>query len=324
MGAPRGPARLGGMKFGVEVEFTSLPRLKAASAVYAAMKRSFGDAIRLDADTRASYPVTDAAGREWCFVYDGSVDDPGGELVTPILYYPSEVTAPGDLKRLDMAVSSIVEKGAEANDSCGVHVHVDAAPLLESKGAVRRLALIVARQQALIAEALQIRPQRHSVYCRPLAPWILHRLAKAKTNADVMRAWYSENSLGECMERSSYRRDGSRYHGLNLHSVWHRGTVEFRYFNGTLDFPKILAYVHLCLCLVGYALRAQRPGRVVPREVEATSAKYDFRCLLLRLGMIGDEFASTRRVLLAHLGGDVAWKKARPRRPAVAPVGEPR
>lgn len=43
------------------------------------------------------------------------------------------------------------------------------------------------------------------------------------------------------------RFDVARYKGFNLHSHAFRGTIEFRYFNGTVDSQKIVEYVRLCL-----------------------------------------------------------------------------
>ena len=41
--------------------------------------------------------------------------------------------------------------------------------------------------------------------------------------------------------------DDSRYHALNLHAMFSKGTVEFRLFNSTLHAGEIKAYVNLCL-----------------------------------------------------------------------------
>ncbi len=39
---------------------------------------------------------------------------------------------------------------------------------------------------------------------------------------------------------------------------------------------------------------------------DSVSAKYDFRTFLLRLGLIGDEFKTARKHLLAAMPGDAA------------------
>ena len=101
------------------------------------------------------------------------------------------------------------------------------------------------------------------------------------------------------------------YHGLNLHSVWFRGTVEFRWFEATLHAGTVKAYVQFVLALAAKALKA-KAAAARKRKITPESSKYDFRVLLLRLGMIGDEFKTARHHLLADLDGSAAWKNGRP------------
>ena len=48
--------------------------------------------------------------------------------------------------------------------------------------------------------------------------------------------------------------------------------------------------------------------RITAREKAVTNEKYAFRCFLLRLGFIGDEFKQSRKLLLANLDGSSAFK----------------
>lgn len=49
------------------------------------------------------------------------------------------------------------------------------------------------------------------------------------------------------------------------------------------------------------------------RSLDPQSARYDFRVFLLQLGLIGDEFKTARKHLLAALPGDSAFKRGRPK-----------
>ena len=49
------------------------------------------------------------------------------------------------------------------------------------------------------------------------------------------------------------------------------------------------------------------------------SAKYDFRVFLLHLGLIGDEFKTARKHLMANMPGDAAFKNGRPKPEDVLP-----
>ncbi len=48
--------------------------------------------------------------------------------------------------------------------------------------------------------------------------------------------------------------------------------------------------------------------RITSREKSVTNEKYAFRCFLLRLGFIGDEYKQSRKLLLANLDGSAAFK----------------
>ena len=51
-----------------------------------------------------------------------------------------------------------------------------------------------------------------------------------------------------------------------------------------------------------------KQNRVTAKAKEVENEKYAFRCFLLRLGFIGDEFKEDRKVLLRNLEGSPAWK----------------
>ena len=115
--------------------------------------------------------------------------------------------------------------------------------------------------------------------------------------------------------------DSTRYHGVNLHNVWYRGTVEFRWFQATLHAGKVRAAVQFVLAIAAKALNS-RGASSRKREFDPASAKYDFRVFLLHLGLIGDEFKSARKHLLNAMPGDAAWKNGRPKPKTPKPAPE--
>jgi len=94
-------------------------------------------------------------------------------------------------------------------------------------------------------------------------------------------------------------------HCRNIHSVFQKGTIEFRLFNSTTHAGKIKAYIQLCLAISAQALNQRCASR---QKTRSTNEKYTFRTWLLRLGLIGDEFKTARLHLLEHLEGCIAWK----------------
>ena len=99
---------------------------------------------------------------------------------------------------------------------------------------------------------------------------------------------------------------------MNFHNVWFRGTIEFRWFEATLHAGKVKAAVQFVLAMAAKALnsRGACSGR---RPFDPQSAKYDFRCFLIRLGLNGKEFQTARKHLLAAMPGDAAFKRGRPK-----------
>lgn len=162
------------------------------------------------------------------------------------------------------------------------------------------------KQERLLEHVLGITDRRLARYCRPINLDFLRRLEtqRPKTMRDLQAAWY-----GGSHERPT-RYHGTRYHGLNLNSLFFRGTIEFRYFNGTLHAGEIRAYLQLVLALAANAL-GSKTASSKRRDFDPATAKYDWRVVLLRLGMIGDEFKTARHHLTKRLAGSAAWKRGR-------------
>lgn len=81
--------------------------------------------------------------------------------------------------------------------------------------------------------------------------------------------------------------------------------VSFPWFSGDINAEHCGAYTSLITAICKMAKEAKR---VTAKEKEAVNAKYEFRCFLLRLGFIGDEFKRNRKLLLENLSGSSAFK----------------
>lgn len=202
-----------------------------------------------------------------------------------------------------MAIQEIIRElkkhGAITNKSCGIHVHIDASPF--DARTLRNITNIMASKEDLIYKALKVSVARENQYCKKVEQRFLEELnqKKPKTLDGVEQIWYDGDS------RRFEHYDDSRYHCLNLHSVFQKGTIEFRLFNGTLHAGKIKAYIQFCLAIGAQALNQTCASR---RKTQTTNEKYTFRTWLLRLGLIGDEFSTARQHLLADLPGCIAWR----------------
>ena len=196
-------------------------------------------------------------------------------------------------------VRKLKAAGAISNKSCGIHVHVDASPF--DANSLRNITNIMAAKEDLIYKALEVSVARQHRWCRPVEQRFLDELNQRKPQSleQVKRIWYNGG------DRSHSHYDDSRYHCLNLHSVFQKGTVEFRLFNGTLHAGKIKSYIQLSLAIGAQALNQRSASRT---KTQTTNEKYTFRTWLLRLGLIGDEFKTAREHLLKPLPGCIAWR----------------
>ena len=69
-----------------------------------------------------------------------------------------------------------------------------------------------------------------------------------------------------------------------------------------------MAYTHFVNSLCKMTKEAKR---VTAKEKIVDNEKYAFRCFLLRLGFIGTEYKTERKILLRNLSGSSAFKAGR-------------
>ena len=94
-------------------------------------------------------------------------------------------------------------------------------------------------------------------------------------------------------------------------------TIRFPWFPASTSADKHFA-CSLFICALCDMAKNQK--RVTMREASFVSEKYAFRCFLLRLGFIGPQFAAARKILLANLAGDGAFKSGKRKEREGAPV----
>ena len=81
--------------------------------------------------------------------------------------------------------------------------------------------------------------------------------------------------------------------------------VSFDWFQFTANPDEVSAYTEFVSRLCDLARKVKR---VIPTATENDNDKYAFRCFLLRLGFIGDEYKKARKVLLKNLTGNSAFR----------------
>lgn len=298
---------------GVEVEMNNITRRNAAT--YAAEYFGTGR-YRYTASTNGyqTWSAWDAQGREWKFSRDCSIagpDDERCEMVTPILTYD-------DMDLLQGLIRLLRKKGAKSCPSrgCGVHIHVGLKGLNgkdHDARTLRNLTNIMASHEKLIGRAIRVDEGRTQSYCRVVDPNFLHQVnaRKPQTMEALADVWYC--SQGENYGRTQHY-NGSRYHMLNLHASFTKGTVEFRLFQfaeesaerkGGLHAGELKAYIQLCLAMSSFAKSLKYAS---PKEQQSENDKFAMRTWLIRMGFVGDEFETARDVLMKNLSGNAAWR----------------
>ena len=293
--------------FGIEIELTGISRKAAAQA----MAQHFGtNRYEHPGFPHDRWTVYMPDGRTWAIENDGSVTQPACELVSPVCGWD-------DIEMVQETVRAMRAAGLKADKSCGIHVHIGGDG--HDAQSLRRLVNIVNAKEDLLTLALGNAPRRDS-WCKPVDPTFLALLNAKKpgTLDEFAHIWYGTNDadnygwhgLDAC--RSEHY-NSSRYHLLNLHAFFSTErpahTIEFRAFNGTTHAGKIKSYIQLCMAINWMALSTKSASAKRP---ETDNPRYTFRCWLLRLGFIGDEFETARKWLLDNLAGDTAFRNGRP------------
>ena len=291
-------------RFGIEIEMTGVTREKAAEAI----AEYFGTESFYIGTYYKTYGAKDRQGRTWKATYDSSIiaqkksrgrtvqaaDEYKCEVVSPILTY-------GDMADLQEIVRRLRHSGAFVNSQCGIHIHVDASRYTPQT--LRNLVNIIASKEDILYKALRIDPARMR-WCKKTNERLIEAINRKKpqTMEALKDIWYAGSTRG----RDEHYND-TRYHGLNLHSTFTKGTVEFRLFNSTTHAGEIKAYIQFCLAVSHQALTQKKASA---RKTVTDNEKYAFRCWMLRLGLSGDEFKTCRLHFLKHLEGNSAWRNA--------------
>lgn len=206
-------------RFGIEIEMTGITRENAAKVA----AEYFGTSSRYLGAGYDTYAALDTQGRQWKFMSDASItpqrkngrrtemasDSYKTEMVSPICTWE-------DIEKVQELVRKLKTAGAITNKSCGIHVHIDASPF--DANSLRNITNIMAAKEDLIYKALEVSVARQHRWCRPVEQRFLDELNRQKPRSldQVKRIWYDGG------DRSSHHYDDSRYHCLNLHSVFQK------------------------------------------------------------------------------------------------------
>ena len=295
---------------------TGLTRQQAAEAI----ATLFGTSARQthESTTYDPWEVIDRDGKKWRFVFDNSIKatmrDGRRQIPATSGLYKVEMNSPKlsyeEMGKLQEVVRTLRHAGAVVNGSCGMHVHVDASR--HTPQSLKNALSIMYSKEDILFKALNVNEARVQRWCQKVREPMLEKIRKLATTTSMerlKREWYGGND-------GSYEHyNWTRYYALNLHSVFYRGTLEWRCFESTLHAGKVRANITLALAISAQAIN-QKKTLMRKTEISENPA-FTFRTFLLRLGLIGPEYKNVREHLLANLPGDRAWRYERSSYPSL-------
>lgn len=275
------------IKFGVEIELGGESRRKASEII----ANYFGTSNEYVGTYYDTWMAYDRLGRKWNVMSDSSVHAgrQSCEVVTPLLTYD-------DIEDLQNVVRELRRNGFKADSSCGIHVHVDNCGMTAAQ--IKNLVNLVSGHEELIYQSLKIRETGRTHWCQKTDDNFKSQLNSEKNlNVNyIKKIWYTTQSDVE--DGSNVHYDRSRYHLLNLHSMWTNKGIEFRCFNGTTHAGEIKAYIQFCLALVA---KAKTLKYAKTRENCRKDSLRAMKCFLEYLGLNGEEFKTCRTHMTKNL-----------------------
>lgn len=244
-------------KFGVEIEVGLLPGVSRTQVAHALRAAGLGG-------QEFGYNGHDA--HNWVVKADGSV--PGGaEVVSPPLDFDDEAQR-DQVTRALTAMTGLCRPVAAG----GIHVHVESRDLTPKQlsGVVSVFTHFEDIIYRLASSGWEtIRPGVRT-YAYPFSETEKKNLLKARDDTGLKKAYYGDNDWAYATSHGHH----SRYHGLNLHSHWFRGTIEFRVFNSSMNAQRVQSYISMCMAIVADAAAGHRHGtaRALPLGAMAGGA----------------------------------------------------
>lgn len=207
--------------FGIEIEAYNCTRERLARELTAA-----GINVQVE-----GYNHTDHTDH-WKLVTDSSLSGNNTfELVSPILHGEQ------GLEELEKVCWVLDLCNAKVNDTCGLHVHMDAAEF--DLTTWKNLILTYKRLEGVIDNFMP-HSRRNNHYCKALTAITENSIKHARNIGDLRAAFFH-----------------NRYHKVNLEAYARHRTVEFRQHGGSTNFTKMSAWIHFLAKMITFAKQGQ-------------------------------------------------------------------
>lgn len=233
-----------GERVGIEVEFLSPYRVpELAGRIYRAFDDTYSvqDYIASSGYKRTRAEFETAEGT-WKLMQDMSVKDANNSQVYGLELISPPIT---DLSVLKNKLNSLNNLGCYINDTAGCHIHWDAPKSVKTLVGILKM---FCKIQDDLTAIHNIPKYRLEGYCKKFPPKFIEGLEKLNVedigNVPNFACWYARELQGDLIyDDMDNPRHPSRYYMLNYHSLILHNTIEFRLFNSSLEYNKIVQYV---------------------------------------------------------------------------------
>ena len=184
----------------------------------------------------------------WTSTNDGSINSEEGYDGIEMVSYP----ASGDLllESIDNLISWSNDIGAVVNRSCGLHVHFNSLDLT-----ARQVAHvgIVYKYFEEILKGMMPNSRQSSNWCKDF-PIPKKQLRHITEESELIEMYYDYMDSYPSAEKYN----DARYCGLNIHSRYYHGSLEFRLHSGTINKTKILNWIQILNRIIDMAIDLER------------------------------------------------------------------
>lgn len=179
---------------------------------------------------------------------DGSLHDKGIEIQTPPATYDK-------LEKFVVETTKVLKyNGYKGTMACGLHLHFDARDIMNDHIKIIQVIKTFYAIEDIIYSMLP--PSRWGThFCQQLSKnYLYDNFKKQMKKNDAEKEIYKATNMKDISRRKNHKYDASRYYGLNIHSIFFRGTIELRYHSGTVEDWKILNWIDITSRIVDYAI----------------------------------------------------------------------
>lgn len=210
-----------------ELDYTFTRRFGVEIEAYNCSRRTLASALQEEGINVAVEGYNHVTGNHWKIVGDSSlVGSQTFELVSPILEGEAGLA---ELKKVTWVLDFC---GAKVNNSCGLHIHFDAAGF--NLQTWKNIILTYKNIESLI-DCFMPESRRNNTYCKRLSSIDAQEINRATTISSIQEAF------------------GDRYYKVNVKSYSRHRTIEFRQHGGTTDFDKMENWIRFLNGLITFA-----------------------------------------------------------------------